>query len=89
MVFGFLFLNPKFFIYFPEISEIFYHYSQFIPLDSFDENVVEQTFKVNFFGTRDLTLKMIPFINNNGKIINVASQAGTFKNVNEEIKNRY
>lgn len=48
--------------------------------DAFDRNVVDTTFQTNFYGTVDLSEKFLPYINKNGKIITVGSQAGTFNN---------
>jgi len=39
--------------------------------DSFDAQIVQETFQTNFYGTIELSEKMIPNINKNGKIITV------------------
>lgn len=46
--------------------------------DAFDTHVVEQTFKTNFYGTVDLTEKLLPYIAENGKVIFVGSSAGKY-----------
>lgn len=47
--------------------------------DAFDADVVEQTFKTNFYGTVDLSEKMIPYIRDSGKIIFIGSSVGKYK----------
>jgi len=44
--------------------------------DNFDGKIVQDTFQTNFYGTVELSEKMIPNINNNGKIITVGSTSG-------------
>ena len=43
-----------------------------------DPKVVEETFQTNVYGTIDLTEKLLPFISDNGKIVNVTDDAATF-----------
>jgi len=47
--------------------------------DAFDSRVVQETFQTNFYGTIELTDKMLDHINDNGKIITVGSMAGKFR----------
>jgi len=47
--------------------------------DAFGPEVVEDTFKPNFYGTVELSEKMIDHIKDYGKIITVGSSAGKFK----------
>ncbi|KAL4463515.1 hypothetical protein ABPG72_007616 [Tetrahymena utriculariae] len=49
--------------------------------DEFGTHVVEQTFRTNFYGTIDLTEKMLPYIKESGKVIFVGSSAGKYNNV--------
>jgi len=44
--------------------------------DDFDENVARTTFGVNFFGTVDLTEKMLTLVAHKGKVIFVGSTLG-------------
>lgn len=41
--------------------------------DEFDEHVARTTLQTNLFGTVELTEKMIPYINEHGKIITIGS----------------
>lgn len=47
--------------------------------DAFGEQVVRETFQTNFYGTIELTDKMLEHINDNGKIITVGSSAGKLR----------
>ncbi len=56
--------------------------------DDFNEEIVNTTFAVNFFGTIELTEKLFPFLKDSGKIIIVGSMCGKLKILNsEELKN--
>eukprot|EP01017_Pseudomicrothorax_dubius_P037419 TRINITY_DN5481_c0_g1_i1.p1 TRINITY_DN5481_c0_g1~~TRINITY_DN5481_c0_g1_i1.p1 ORF type:complete len:297 (-),score=48.91 TRINITY_DN5481_c0_g1_i1:58-948(-) len=44
--------------------------------DAFNEEVVRTTFQTNFYGTIELTEKMLPLINDSGKIVTITSSAG-------------
>jgi len=39
---------------------------------------VDETFNVNYYGTVDLTEKLLPYIAKDGKIVNVSSSLGKF-----------
>lgn len=52
--------------------------------DAFDENVVQDTFRPNFFGTVDLSEKFLPLLNENGKIVTLGSRAGLSKILKSE-----
>lgn len=48
------------------------------PDDSIDVGVLKHTLDVNFFGTIQLTEGLIPFLNEDSKIINISSNWGSF-----------
>ena len=52
--------------------------------DNFDAKIVQDTFQTNFYGTIELSEKMIPKINNNGKIITVGSTSGKSEKLKSE-----
>ena len=45
-------------------------------MDGFDENVVRQTLRVNYFGVLEVTRRVLPQIKDGGRLVNVASVAG-------------
>lgn len=47
--------------------------------DEFNEHVVKTTLQTNFYGTVELSEKMIPYIKSSGKIIIVGSSAGKLR----------
>lgn len=58
--------------------------------DEFDENVARTTFGVNFFGTVDLTEKILPLIANKGKVIFVGSTMGKLNQLtNQSLIDRF
>ena len=52
--------------------------------DEFDENVVRTTLQTNYYGTIELTEKMIKNIKDSGKIIIVGSSAGKLRILKSE-----
>ncbi|KAL4472403.1 hypothetical protein ABPG74_018352 [Tetrahymena malaccensis] len=46
--------------------------------DDFGVEVIEQTFRTNFYGTIDLTEKLLPYIKENGKVIFIGSSLGKY-----------
>ena len=50
----------------------------------FNEEVCENTFKVNFNGTINLTEKLLPVMNKSGKIIFLTSKSGTLSKLKNE-----
>jgi len=52
--------------------------------DRFDDEVVKITFNTNYWGTAEFADKMKPYIADNGKIINITSSAGKFKNLKSQ-----
>ncbi|OAL36266.1 hypothetical protein AYO20_04424 [Fonsecaea nubica] len=48
-----------------------------IAMDGFDENVVRKTLHCNYYGTLDVTQKLLPHIKDGGRLVNVASTAGS------------
>lgn len=49
--------------------------------DDFDASIVETTFRTNFYGTVELSEKLLPLIQKNGKIIFVGSSFGKLSHV--------
>ena len=47
-------------------------------------DVVTTTIKTNFYGTVEVTEKLLPYINDNGKVIIIASRRGLIKQVKSE-----
>lgn len=59
-------------------------------LEAFDAEVVETTFKVNLYGTIELSERFIPFLNENGKIVTLGSSSGHLtRATTEELKGRF
>lgn len=57
---------------------------------AFNDEVVTTTFATNFYGTVDFTEKMLPLVNEKGKIIIIGSSAGKLKIVpSEDIRKRF
>ncbi len=52
--------------------------------DSFDAKIVQDTFQTNFYGTIELSEKMIPKINSHGKIITTGSTSGKSEKIKDE-----
>ena len=52
--------------------------------DNFDAKIVQDTFQTNFYGTIELSEKMIQNINTNGKIITVGSSAGKLEKIKDD-----
>ncbi|CAK89176.1 unnamed protein product (macronuclear) [Paramecium tetraurelia] len=50
-----------------------------VKTDDFNFEIVQYTFKPNFYGTVELTEKFIPLLAQNGKIITIGSQVGNTK----------
>lgn len=51
-----------------------------IAMDGFDSNVVQQTLQCNYYGTLDATQAFLPLIRSGGRLVNVASMAGSLNN---------
>ncbi|KIW23780.1 uncharacterized protein PV07_11956 [Cladophialophora immunda] len=47
-----------------------------IALDGFNENVVRKTLHCNYYGTLEVTQKLLPHIKDGGRLVNVASMVG-------------
>lgn len=61
-----------------------------IAMNGFDKNVVEKTLHCNYFGTFELTQKLLPHIKDGGRLVNVASMAGHLNsNYSSTIKSRF
>lgn len=61
-----------------------------IAMNGFDKNVVEKTLHCNYFGTLELTQKLLPHIKDGGRLVNVASMAGHLNsNYSSTIKSRF
>lgn len=51
--------------------------------------IVRWTMATNYFATRDLTLKMLPFIKDGGRVINISSRAGLLKILSNELAEQF
>jgi carbonyl reductase 1 len=62
-----------------------------IAMDGFDENVVKKTLHCNYYGTMEAMTQLLPHIKDGGRIVNVASTAGTLRNpkYSETIRKRF
>jgi len=62
----------------------------FIRGDTLNEEVVRVTFQTNFYGTVDITEKLLPYISDSGKIIFVGSMLGCLGRLtSEELKKTF
>jgi len=59
--------------------------------DAFDENVARTTAKTNYFGTYNMLKHFLPIMRENGRVVNVSSQAGTISlhRCAERIRNQF
>lgn len=60
-----------------------------ITMDGFDENVAEKTTAVNFFGAWNVTDRLLPLLEANGRLVMVSSSAGELGNLAPEIRRRF
>jgi len=60
-----------------------------ITMDGFDENVAEQTTAVNFFGAWNVTARLLPLLEEHGRVVMVSSGAGELGNLAPEIRRRF
>jgi NAD(P)-dependent dehydrogenase (short-subunit alcohol dehydrogenase family) len=60
-----------------------------ITMDGFDENVAEQTSAVNFFGAWNVTDRLLPLLQDHGRLVMVSSGAGELGNLAPEIRRRF
>jgi len=57
--------------------------------DAFDRNVAETTLKTNYYGTRDVLVKLLPLVKENGRVVNVSSTAGRLSNLSESLQKQF
>ncbi|KAF9875359.1 carbonyl reductase [Colletotrichum karsti] len=60
-----------------------------IAMQGFDSNVVKTTLGCNYYGTLEATRAWIPILKPEGRIINVASIAGSLSKYSSEVKERF
>ncbi|HYI00984.1 SDR family NAD(P)-dependent oxidoreductase, partial [Hyalangium sp.] len=60
-----------------------------ITMDGFDENVAERTTAVNFFGAWQITERLLPLLEEHGRLVMVSSGAGELGNLASEIRRRF
>jgi NAD(P)-dependent dehydrogenase (short-subunit alcohol dehydrogenase family) len=60
-----------------------------ITMDGFDENVAERTTAVNFFGAWQITERLLPLLEEHGRLVMVSSGAGELGNLAPEIRRRF
>lgn len=61
-----------------------------VALDGFNAEVVKKTFQCNYYGTMQLTEKMLTLVRDGGRIVNIASMLGVLgENYSDAIKNRF
>jgi NAD(P)-dependent dehydrogenase (short-subunit alcohol dehydrogenase family) len=60
-----------------------------ITMDGFDAHVAEQTTAVNFFGAWQVAERLVPVIEEHGRLVMVSSGAGELGNLSPEIRRRF
>ncbi|KIW10663.1 hypothetical protein PV08_11627 [Exophiala spinifera] len=61
-----------------------------IALEGFDENVVRQTLRCNYYGTLQASQQLLPHIRDGGRLVNVASMSGHLTSkYSDTIKSRF
>ncbi|KAF6824074.1 carbonyl reductase [Colletotrichum plurivorum] len=60
-----------------------------IAMQGFDSNVVKNTLGCNYYGTLEATRAWIPTLKRDGRIVNVASVAGSLSKYSSEIRERF
>jgi NAD(P)-dependent dehydrogenase (short-subunit alcohol dehydrogenase family) len=60
-----------------------------ITLDGFNADVAERTTAVNFFGAWRLTERLLPLLEEHGRLVMVSSHAGELANLPPEIRRRF
>jgi carbonyl reductase 1 len=60
-----------------------------IAMQGFDNNVVENTLRVNYYGTLQTTNALVSALKPGGRFINVASVSGSLRNYTSSLKSRF
>ena len=58
-------------------------------MDGFDPNVAEKTTAVNFFGAWNVTERLLPLLEERGRLVMVSSGSGELANLSPEIRRRF
>jgi len=57
--------------------------------DAFDEDVARDTIETNYFGTLRVFQKLLPLIRENGRVVNVASEAGHLSKLSPDLQKEF
>ncbi|KAI9028671.1 carbonyl reductase [Hyaloraphidium curvatum] len=57
--------------------------------DAFDEEVAKGTLATNFWGTLAVTRSILPFLRQNGRVVNVSSTAGRLQSLSKKLQERF
>ncbi|KFA70252.1 hypothetical protein S40285_07892 [Stachybotrys chlorohalonatus IBT 40285] len=60
-----------------------------IAMQGFDDNVVENTLRVNYYGTLETTTALVSTLRPSGRIVNVASVSGSLRSYSSSLKSRF
>jgi len=60
-----------------------------IAMNGFDDNVVKETLQCNYYGTLEATRDLLPLIKAGGRLVNVASTAGTLSKYSSSIRSQF
>ena len=58
-------------------------------MNGFDENVVEETLKCNYYGTLEATRTFLPLLKDGGRLVNVSSMAGKLRKYPAELRSQF
>lgn len=60
-----------------------------IALDGFDSSIVKKTLACNYYSTLEACHTFLPLLKPSGRIVNVASMAGSLSKYSDEVRNRF
>src|SRR6266545_1585580 len=60
-----------------------------VAMNGFDVNVVRQTLAVNFFGTKNVTERLLPLLRTDARVVMVSSGMGELSSLSRELRARF
>lgn len=55
-----------------------------------NESIARKTIETNYYGPKNLTISLLPFLNNNGRVVNVSSVLGVItENYSKELRKKF
>ncbi|KAF1812283.1 carbonyl reductase [Eremomyces bilateralis CBS 781.70] len=60
-----------------------------IAMDGFDNHIVKETLHCNYYGTLSATRELLPLIKPTGRLVNVASSAGSIEKYSQALQDRF